>query len=229
MKPVLLTMAKRPAAGRTKTRLAAALSPAQAADLYACFLKDTLVLMQQVAAKLPHIQLAIAYAPANEEAYFANLAPDFDLLAQTGPNLGERLAFVSDHYFQQGADQVVMINSDSPTLPIDYLVAAFQGLTDGSDVTLGPCDDGGYYAIGLKKPAPQLFREVPMSTGQVMSDTIAVAKANNLSVAMLSTWYDVDDADSLQRLWSEVGQTTDESAFYTRAFLSQTLGWSSTG
>lgn len=227
MKRVLLTMAKRPAAGQTKTRLAATLSPDQAADLYACFLKDTLVLMQQVASQLADIQLAIAYAPATEKAYFANLAPDFDLIAQTGSNLGERLAHVSAHYFQQGADQVVMMNSDSPTLPIDYLAAAFQQLTDKADVTLGPCDDGGYYAIGLQKPAPQLFREVKMSTSQVVADTVAIAKAHNLSIAMLPTWYDVDDADSLQRLWSEVGQTIDESAFYTRAFLSQTLGWSS--
>ena len=28
-----------------------------------------------------------------------------------------------------------------------------------TDLVLGPCEDGGYYLIGLKKPTPELFRE----------------------------------------------------------------------
>lgn len=38
----LLVIAKRPAAGQTKTRLSPPLHPEQAAALYECFLRDTL-------------------------------------------------------------------------------------------------------------------------------------------------------------------------------------------
>ena len=58
------------------------------------------------------------------------------------------------------------MNSDGPTLPIEYLRQAFELLIDPGDVVLGPSDDGGYYLIGLRKPAPRLLREVRMSTSQ---------------------------------------------------------------
>jgi glycosyltransferase A (GT-A) superfamily protein (DUF2064 family) len=63
---VLLVMAKQPAAGRSKTRLAPPLSPAQAAALYEGFLKDTLDLMRQV----PGVRRAVAPYPATACAVF---------------------------------------------------------------------------------------------------------------------------------------------------------------
>ena len=83
----LLVVAKRPAPGRTKTRLSPPLSPEQAAALYECFLKDTLGIMRAVAG----VQPAIAYLPQDAAAYFAELAPDFELILQQGPDLGCRL------------------------------------------------------------------------------------------------------------------------------------------
>lgn len=62
--------------------------------------------------------------------------------------------------------EVAAVNSDSPTLPATYLSAAFEKLEEKTDVVLGPCDDGGYYLISLKRPAPCLLREVRMSTFQ---------------------------------------------------------------
>ncbi len=66
------------------------------------------------------------------------------------------------------------MDSDSPTLPPAFLSQAFTALADGADVTIGPCDDGGYYLIGIKKPIPRLLREVQMSTPTVTADTIAI-------------------------------------------------------
>ena len=60
----LLVVAKRPAPGRTKTRLTPPLSPEQAAALYECFLRDTLDLVR----RLPDVAPAIAYLPAEERA-----------------------------------------------------------------------------------------------------------------------------------------------------------------
>ena len=111
------------------------------------------------------------------------------------------------------------MNSDGPTLPFAYLTAAFDALSDHVDVVLGPSDDGGYYLIGLKQPAPRLLRDVPMSTPHVAADTLAVAQAENLSVALLPVWYDVDDVASLRRLREELDRAPAQVAPHTRSFL----------
>jgi uncharacterized protein len=78
-------------------------------------------------------------------------------------------------------------------------------LSDGADVVLGSCDDGGYYLIGVKRPTPRLLREVHMSTPTVAAETIALAKEEGLNLLRLPVWYDVDDAASLSRLRQEIG------------------------
>jgi glycosyltransferase A (GT-A) superfamily protein (DUF2064 family) len=105
---VLIVVAKRPAPGRTKTRLTPPLSPQQAADLYECFLRDTLDLMRRV----PEVQRAIAYLPIDARGYFAQLAPDFDLIPQTGADLGARLDQALTHYLKQDYERAAIMNSD---------------------------------------------------------------------------------------------------------------------
>lgn len=209
----LLVVAKRPAPGQTKTRLSPPLLPNQAAALYECFLRDTLELMRQT----PNVQPVIAYLPSSEEAYFAELAPDFELILQDGPDLGVRLDNALTHYLHSGYKRAVIMDSDSPTLPAHYLTTAFEAL-EKADVVLGPCDDGGYYLIGLNRPAPHLLREVQMSTPRVVADTLALAAEEALRVELLPTWYDVDDAASLARLTAELTQAPLATAHHTRAF-----------
>ena len=208
-------MAKRPEAGQTKTRLSPPLSPAQAAALYECFLRDTLGLMRRT----PAVRPVIAYLPPAAEGYFAALAPDFELTLQEGPDLGARLANVFQHYLSLGYERVVAMDSDSPTLPAAYLAAAFEALAGEVDVVLGPCDDGGYYLIGLKRPAPRLLREVRMSTPNVVADTLALAAAEGLKVKLLPAWYDVDEAAALDRLAAELAAAPPTVAPHTRRFL----------
>jgi uncharacterized protein len=207
----LLVVAKRPAPGHTKTRLSPPLSPEQAAALYECFLKDTLDLMRSV----PGVRPVLAYLPQDAAPYFAGLAPDFDLLLQQGPDLGSRLDNALTHYLEMGYARVAVMDSDGPTLPPHWLRLAFERLEE-ADVVLGPCDDGGYYLIGLKKPAPRLLREVQMSTPRVAADTLALAQELGLKVALLPVWYDVDDARSLRRLLVELEGGPPELAAHTR-------------
>ena len=212
---ILSVIAKRPAPGQTKTRLLPTLSPEQAAALSECFLKDTLDLIRQV----PNVQREIAFLPETERPYFARLAPDFGLHLQEGADLGARLDRALQHYLKPGNGRAVIMDSDSPTLPAACLVQAFEELEGGADVVLGPCDDGGYYLIGLKRPAPRLLREVPMSTPRVLQHTLALAAAENLKVSLLPTWYDVDEITSLERLQQELEHGRPETARHTRAFL----------
>jgi uncharacterized protein len=214
---VLIVVAKQPTPGVTKTRLSPPLSPEQAASLYECFLLDTLDLVR----KIQGIQPVIAYLPEEASDYFTGLAPDFDLLLQSGRNLGERLDHALTHYLNAGYRNVVIMDSDSPTLPSSCLSAAFKLLNNGSDVVIGPCEDGGYYLIGIKKPHPRLLREVRMSTPQVTADTLAMAAEEGLRVGLLPTWYDVDNHLSLQRLYAELSHGPVELARNTRCALNQ--------
>lgn len=216
MKRALLVIAKRPRPGRTKTRLTPPLSPEQASQLYECFLRDTLNLARTV----PAVTRFILYAPPAESAYFRRFAPDFGLLAQTGHGLGERLDNGLTHCLNNGFEQVVVMNSDGPTLPATHLSQAFT-LLDDVDVVLGPSEDGGYYLIGLTRPQPQLLREVQMSTPRVLRDTLALAEEERLRVSLLPRWYDVDTIDDLQRMALELQDRSMEVAQYTRLFLSR--------
>lgn len=217
---VLAVMAKRPAPGQTKTRLTPPLTAHQAVALYACLLLDTLDLMGQVEGVTP----LLAYAPDDAEGFFRALAPpSFAFQPQQGVDLGRRLNHVTTHALAHGAQQVVVMDSDSPTLPVTFLRRAFACLDDPAiDVVLGPCDDGGYYLIGLKQPCPTLF-DVRMSTPCVLRDTLARCAAAGRQAALLPTWYDVDTADEVARLRAELAADPAAHAPRTRAWLLNTV------
>jgi len=138
----LLVVAKQPAPGQTKTRLSPPLIGDQAAALYQCFLLDTLDIIRE-AQRSCLFDPIIAYLPEGGEPYFNALAPDFGLLLQRGIDLSERLHHATSHCLMEaGYDQVVIMDSDSPTLPPASLSESFAGL-DEADITFGRVDDGG--------------------------------------------------------------------------------------
>ncbi len=210
----LIVIAKRPAAGHTKTRLTPPLTPAQAAELYESFLLDTLDLARAV----PNVTRLIYYAPPDAAPYFADLAPDFLLTPQAGVDLGERLDHVLTRCLRAGFQRVVVMDSDSPTLPPAYVAQAFHDLAN-HEVVLGPCSDGGYYLIGLTQPQPRLLREVQMSQPHVLRDTLALAEQVQLRVALLPAWYDVDTVQELAQLQTELAGVSATAASHTRARL----------
>ena len=213
----LLVMAKRPFPGQTKTRLMPAFSADEAAQLYECFLRDVLDLAQS----LPAVTPIIAYAPTSDVDYFPELTSELALLPQIGQTLGERLNYVLSACLEQGFQYVCAMNSDSPTLPSAYVAQAFMALaSEETDVVLGPCEDGGYYLIGWKRPYPQLVCNVTMSTEHVLQDTLAIARGLNLNVHLLPSWYDVDTAEDVTRLQAELALDTAVSQ-HTRQFLGQ--------
>lgn len=74
----------------------------------------------------------------------------------------------------------------------------------GDRVVLGPSTDGGYYLIGMKHQLSGLFEDIAWSTDQVFSQTVARAEALGIPVVQLPTWYDVDNAETLQLLIGEI-------------------------
>jgi hypothetical protein len=218
MPDTLLVVAKRPIPGQTKTRLCPPLTARQAADLYECFLRDTLEIMRRV----PGVQRAISYLPEDAGGYFQRLAPDMTLTPQCGETLGERLDHLLTVALAGGAERAVVMDSDSPTLPVEHIRRAFAQLAE-ADVVLGPARDGGYYLIGMKVPHSHLLQGVQMSTPHVLTDTLTLAANTGVTVSLLPAWYDVDTLADLDQLRSEVAEATDGIAAFTRRWLSQAL------
>ncbi|MCJ2071737.1 TIGR04282 family arsenosugar biosynthesis glycosyltransferase [Methylobacterium sp. J-030] len=208
MNAALGIMCKAPRPGRTKTRLAAHLGPAQAAQLSACFLRDVADAVLAVPETLGRQGYGV-YAPAGSEAELAAiLPPAFRLVLQEGADFGVVLSTTVQRLLEHSHDCVVLINSDSPTLPAALLTAAVTALRrPGDRVVLGPAIDGGYTLIGLKRHHPALFTDIPWSTGDVLRLTRARAVDGGLEVAMLPLWYDIDDAETLGLLQAEIAGT----------------------
>jgi len=209
----IAVMAKAPQPGRVKTRLVPPLTPAAAAALSASFLQDVTANIALAARQAP-IRGYVAFAPAGGEAAFAGglahgtrlvLADGAGVEAPGAVGFGRCLLHAARSLFAAGHDAVCLLNSDSPTLPTGLLVQAAAALGEPGDrVVLGPAEDGGYYVIGMKAPHIHLFQDIAWSTDTVAQATAARARALDLSVVQLDTWYDVDDAASLDRLCREL-------------------------
>lgn len=211
-------MARVPGAGPVKTRLHDALTPTVATELYRCFLLDRL----DALAALPDIDPVVAFTPAAAGADMAALAPaGVRLVAQTSGDLTERLTTLLGDLLAEGHPAALAMDSDSPSLPMGWVREAADVLvTRRADVVLGPCDDGGYYLVGVRAPQPALFTNIPWSTDRVLEATRARADALGLRTHLLGTWFDVDEEPALRRLHAELS-AGDAAAPRTRALLAE--------
>ncbi len=218
----LAVMTKAPQAGQVKTRLVPPLTPEQAAELNKCFLRDTAAAISNANADHKACEIAVYTPIGAESAYNDIFSSNFSLLPQRGKEFGERLYLAAQDLFQCGFGSVCLIDSDSPTVPAENVAQAVKLLLRSGDRTvLGPCDDGGYYLIGLKKLYRELFERIDWSTERVLAQTMQRAREIGLEVELLEPGYDVDDAASLRRLCNELlGDTASpDIALHTRRFL----------
>jgi rSAM/selenodomain-associated transferase 1 len=205
---VCVVMVKAPRAGSVKTRLAPTLKGAEAASLAECFARDTVESVRRVARGV-----IVAYAPDDGRVALEALFKDEGLLwlAQRGEDLGARIESAASDAFARGFGSVVIVGTDSPTLPPTFVESAFASLSSGeTDVALGPTEDGGYYLVGLRQFFGGLFRHVEWSTPRAYRQTAENASHLGLRVLELPRWYDVDTHADLLRLRDEI--FTDESA-----------------
>lgn len=178
MQPILIIMAKQPRTGSTKTRLCPPLTPGQAADLYSALLADTIAFVTGLA----DVQPAIAVTPADGLNYFLDRTGEGVVLYPVeGRDIGEALDRVLATALAEGHPKALAIHSDGPTFQPEVIGEAIAVL-DTHDVVLGPCDDGGYYLVGLKRACRQLFRRIAWSTPLVTAQTLARAGRQGLAV-----------------------------------------------
>ncbi len=207
MKAIVVIVAKEPVAAQVKTRLSPALSSADAAEIYTLFIQDMVEEMSGIAGAAAEsngdpgggVRFALAYSPEGAEKRIETILPAPMLLfPQQGADLGERLAHIFTKFLSEDYDQVHIIDSDSPDMPRSLIYESTKILElPQIDLVLGPCADGGYYLIGLKRPTPELFQEIPWSTDRVLALTLERARALGLSCGLLKPWYDIDTCDDL--------------------------------
>lgn len=194
---VLGLFAKEPRSGLVKTRLAAQTSAAWAAEVADAFLRDLLDRLSTIDA-----QRLLAFAPPGAEAFFSAVAgARYGLIPQSEGHLGQRLSTFFAGQFP-GAQAVVVVGSDSPTLPLEYVQQAFDEL-QRAEVVLGPALDGGYYLIGCRR-LPPIFEGIRWGTANVLAETIARLTSADWRLALLPPWYDVDTREDWQMLCGHI-------------------------
>jgi uncharacterized protein len=196
----LVIMTKAPQAGQSKTRLVPPLSLDEAAGLATALLFDQL----EHLARFSGANLFISFAPANAAQLFNPFqARGFACFAQQGDSLGERMNHAFTHLFASGFSPTVLIGSDLPPVPHEFLDRAYTSLQVGADVVLGPAADGGYYLIGMSRPLEDVFQNIRWSQGDVLARTIEKIATLGLRHELMPSWYDIDTAQDLARLQSE--------------------------
>ena len=189
--------------GAVKTRLAASIGDEAAAALHRCFVQTLLSRFQSIADRQ-----VLCFTPADSAESFRQLNLGcWTLQPQASGDLGTRM----QHYFSNALSannppRTVLIGSDSPDLPLEYLDESFDKLRE-FPVVLGPTTDGGYYLIGLSHSVPPIFDNISWSTPEVWPQTVARLTAAGIPYHIPPQWYDVDDLSGLRRLYNSLGPT----------------------
>lgn len=187
---------KLPLAGRTKTRLIPALGAEGAARLHESFLGDTIETLLGIQGV--DICLFVDGDPEHASLREVRGLGAMVGLRQAEGTLRERLeaAFA---YGSAQSEPMVILGSDSPTLPENLIRAAFESLRE-NDVVLGPASDGGYYLIGARPGLAFSLDGVRWSTHQTYADTVDAVRRASLRVGSLPPWYDIDTPEDLRLL-----------------------------
>jgi rSAM/selenodomain-associated transferase 1 len=186
--PLIVVFAKAPVPGRVKTRLG--IDPRCAADLHSSFVRQTLAMLESL-----HGEADIEIS--TDEPTQAWWEYPAARSVQAAGQLGERIYAALEQALAAGRPKAMILGSDSPGLPAAHLRAL---LGSPANVSLGPVDDGGFYAIACGKTVPTMFDGVRWSTAATLSDTVKALTNCGLSVELGPAWFDVDRPEDLLRL-----------------------------
>ena len=193
-------MAKVPWSGNVKTRLQPFLTAEECVALSEAFLNDA-----AAKAKTVCENVILAYSPREEINALRKFLPSQSIFVeQTGRDLGQRMFNAFDFAFDQKTDSVVMIGTDSPTFPFDFLEQAFEFLETNSDAVLGKTEDGGFYLIGLRKPQSEIFENVAWSSSETFEQVYKNIQHRKLHLREVPSWYDVDTPNDFEKMQKEI-------------------------
>lgn len=198
----VIVIAKAPVPGRVKTRLTPPFTPVEAAALAEAALTDTLAAVSR--ADVARRVLALEGVPGPW------LPPGFDVIAQRGAGLDERIAHALTDAQVAAPLPVVLIGMDTPQVTAELLAAAVAPLADGSaDVTFGFAEDGGFWLLGMREVDPALLLGVPMSRPDTGSLQFRRLEQAGLRIRLVPELTDIDTVNEAER----IAATIPDSAF----------------
>ena len=197
---VLMIFLKYPEPGKVKTRLAGSIGDEQACLYYRDFV-ETIFKNTRSFNYVRHV----FYSPKDKSKEIENWLGSQEVYCeQEGECLGERQANAFEEAFSQGAAKVVVIGTDNPLISNDVVNEAMNFL-EINDIVIGPCTDGGYYLLGMKKINDNLFMGVEWSTDKVLEQLLHNTGNIGLSVGVLKESFDVDTVEDLDLLKEKYG------------------------
>lgn len=198
MRPAIILFAKAPVVGNVKTRLQSALGPDAALALHHALVLDMLDKLTALSG-FADIEL---HTDIRTDAWRDRRVT---ISEQSPGDLGSKMLHALTAAQAQRREQVCIVGSDAPTLPPAHLHTL---LASQADVALGPCEDGGYYAIACRRTHPRMFEAVEWSSRRTLSQTECAVRRCGLSVERGPGWYDVDRPEDLVRLRNDAGLPT---------------------
>ena len=187
----LVVMAKACVPGRVKTRLHPPFTLDEAAAIAAAALADTLDVVRRTA--VDRRILAFDGDPSGVDCR------GFDVIAQARGSLDERLAAV----FDLMDEPTLLVGMDTPQMS-----AAQLRLPQTADICFGPAVDGGFWALGMRSPRGDVIRGVEMSRADTGAHQLAAFDRAGLTVELLDTLHDVDDARDAHRVAAQIPRSS---------------------
>ncbi|MEJ2010111.1 MAG: TIGR04282 family arsenosugar biosynthesis glycosyltransferase [Acidobacteriota bacterium] len=186
----MAVFARAPIPGKTKTRLIPALGPEGAAEFHRALVFDALGKVAKLKVESARYLFAAGGKIPQE------MVPGtFQLERQTGRDLGQRIERAFAQLLRRHS-RVVVIGTDSPALAPSMLRLTLEELRS-TEAVLGPCPDGGYYLIGLRRTARGLFSGIRLGTEFALEDTLDSLLAHGFSCSVLEPCPDIDRPQDL--------------------------------
>jgi rSAM/selenodomain-associated transferase 1 len=200
MKPdtCICVFVKPPVAGKVKTRLIPIVGANGAAALAEAFFRDTWNGVESLNWALPVV--------ATTDAIDPNIIPctETQVWLQGGGDLDARIERILQRALRE-TPFAIALGADSPGIPRQFLDRAHEAL-QSADAVLGPCEDGGFYLLGVRQCPIGLLRGIPWSESTTFARTLDRLKELGLKSTILDPWYDIDRPEDLDRLRSEVAR-----------------------
>ncbi len=200
---------KYPRPGQVKTRLAAGIGAEKACHLHT---KMTYHALNQ-AMQLQKARMAdciVFFHGASEEYTRTWIESGLDqcllheplrLFLQHGEDLGMRMYNAFAQMAAMKYKKMLLLGTDCPGITAEILKNALIALSI-KDVVFGPAQDGGYYLLGMKTLHFILFKDIPWSREDTLSQSLLLCERHGISHALLSTLCDIDRPEDISHLAS---------------------------
>jgi len=199
MSGTVVVFAKVPGKGIAKTRIAQSHGAETAARVYKELLTAT-------ASSVGDVEHHIAFTGSDRPGELMAVFPEArSFFPQNGENLGARLTAAFRYLYNRGYDGVCAVGCDCPWLSPDDCRAALRALDQGNEVVIGPASDGGYYLVGCRHNALDVFTARQWGRSGLFQETMGIISSRDYSFTLLRELGDVDYMKDYQQWKAKSG------------------------